>query len=265
MGQVLEGGGIAMKKSPESIGLGDIAVAADYQVSLPYVDECVIGAKVQLGTAKSRRNVALWEPTLGNEATKVSVNAQFSLHRGVYANPFFHANLSYNVPVRTARRVPYRLRHDGASHFGERMMQAFPRTIFFGETMNLSGASFENQPETQVRDFASTVRKATLNKGLEVDMRFGNSIERCFGKPLYISLAYDLHLGQSTTMSSLNPAEFATEVVTQNTFTFGSTVMSTIGYRINENCRAQGGCSYRFAGRNMQGVVRCNAELAFRF
>lgn len=263
--QVLKSGGIAMKKSQEEVSLGDISLAAEYHLALPYVDECVVGANVQLGTAKGRRNVALWEPTLGNEATKLSVQAQFALHRGVYANPFFNVRMSYNVPVRTARRVPFRLSHDGASHFGERMVQAMPRTIFFSDTMNLSGAAFDNQPETRVRDLASTVHKVTLNKGLELDISMGNSVERCFGKPLFVSFVYDLHLGQSHSLSSVNNTEFATEVVTQNTFTFGSTIGGTIGYHINENCRAQGGCAYRFAGRNMQGSVRCNAELAFRF
>lgn len=259
--------GLNIKKTQEVFGIGDITLGVTYNNKLKYVDDASFGAQLSLGTGTVRRNIALWEPATSEKsgATTLSLNASLGWNRGRYANPFFKASLGYTLPVGVARRIPFMLRHDGEHNRGARMMEVQPRTVPFSELMTLSGVSFE-QPENKIREVASTVQKATLHQGLDLNIRLGNLCENCFNRPIFFSLAYDLKMHQGNRYSGFDKDQkFAMDVMEENTYGIVSTLMSTVGYRLNSDCFVDGALEYRFGGRNELATATCRGGIAFRF
>lgn len=265
--KVLDESGLSLKKRQEAVGLGDIKAQVLYRSPLRYVDDAQFGARVSFGTGRTRRNVAVWEPELAERsgATNIQLQARLKWHRGKYANPFMNVSLGYSLPVSCARRVPFELSYD-ASQPGARMMQVMPRTIPFSDVIKLSHIGFNHRAENNVRDVASTVQKMTLHQGLDFDMTLGNTLENCFNRPVFMTVAYSLNMAQGHRISGLNKDHaFADHVMTRNTFTMSTVFMTHVGYRLNNDCAIEGSMVYRLTGRNTLASITCRGGLSLRF
>ena len=263
--QVLHNSGIDFANKQEEVGLGDIWMKGTLGYEIPYVDECQVSAKLSLNTAKAKRNVALAEPELGNGAHAVNVDGFFGWRRGVYANPYVRVGLGYNVPTQTSARVPYKLNYGGANHLGDRLLEAYPRTIPFSDVIVLGGAPF-SEPESTIPGFASSLSKMTLRKGLSCAFEFGNRFEGCFGKPMHATIAYRYEAQQQHSITGLENAEqYAPGILTANTGRRSHDLLMSVGYRLSELCSIDGGITHRFAGRNSLKDTRVWGGLSLSF
>jgi len=250
--QVLSDNGIGFKKTQEEWGVGDIHVSGLYVCKVCYTDEFLLGGSIHLATAKVRRGTAVWEPELGNEGSStLRFCGKIGWHRGEYANPYCQLAVGYNFPARVPRRVPFLLTYGGTSN-GSRFVEVFPRSLPWNDTLFVTSTAFSKQPETDVRHLASRLQKVCISKGFEMQLRFGNTFERCFKKPLFCGLAYDLFVREKETVSSLDTkSPYYTTAITRNTYRIGHTLYANAGYRFGKTSVLQGEFSYRFAGRNM--------------
>ena len=263
---VLDDAGIVFAKKQEEIGLGDIVLSCMYDKAMAYVDYASIGGELSLNTAKSPRNIALAEPTLGQGVSTVKGFAHFGWHRGLLANPFVKMSLGYSLPTTVGMRVPYALTYNGVSNIGDRMSEAFPRSIPFSDLITLGGAAFESLPETEIAAFASSVQKVTLRKGFSYGFTLGNTFEQCFDKPMYVTVAYDYAGRQEQNISDLERAhQFCKASVTRATGTSSHAVLMNLGYRLSSLCTIEGGVRSCFAGRNALKTTQVFGSLALRF
>ncbi len=264
--QVLHDAGIVFAKKQEEVGLGDVKITAILDQTIRYVDHAHIGAQLSLNTAKSSRNLALAEPTLGSGATNITAFAHLGWHRSVIANPFVKMSLGYSLPTAAGVRVPYALHYNGVSNIGDRMSEVFPRSIPFSDVVVLGGAAFSDLPETEIPAFASSIQKVTVRKGLSYGFTLGNTFEECFGKPMFASVAYSFASQQQMSISDLDhSARFCKTLATKSTGRSEHAVDMSVGYRLSSLCTIQGGVHSSFAGKNTLKTTRVFGSLALRF
>jgi hypothetical protein len=263
---VLQDTGITFEKRQEEVGLGDICCTLSYDQPIRYVDASQFGVQLKLNTGKTARNIALAEPSLGDGATLLSAHARLAWHRGLLINPFVNMRVGYSMPSRQGARVPYSLSYNGVSHIGERMIEVFPRTIPFSDVISLGGAAFADYPETAVRGFASTVHTVTMHKGLSCVFELGNTFERCFGKPMFATMAYRFNGQQQAHISGIeNPEKYALDVVTAGTGLRSHDIVLSTGYRLSALCTIHGGLQHRFAGKNVAKETRVYGGVSLQF
>jgi len=263
---VLNDAGIVFAKKQEEVGLGDIVISCAYDKSMAYVDYASLGAELSLNTAKSPRNIALAEPTLGQGASTIKAFAHFGWHRGLLANPFVKMSLGYSLPTAVGMRVPYALTYNGVSNIGDRMSEAFPRSIPFSDLITLGGAAFSDLPETEIAPFSSSVQRVTVRKGFSYGCTLGNTFENCFDKPMYVTVAYDYAGRQQQSISDLEHAhQFCKAAATRGSATSSHAVLMNLGYRLSSLCTIEGGVRSCFAGRNALKTTQVFGSLSLRF
>lgn len=266
LGQTLDSIGIEYQKKQEAMGLGNVVCDVSLQRPLRYVDDFRLGARITFGTGRAASGLSLWQPSTGTSATVIDLSLHSAWHRGAMINPYIDMSLGYSFPYQAARRIPFALSYDGASHDGARMMEAYSRSIPFSELITLGNVSFGRVPETQVSAFSSTAQNVLVRNGMSFKFAVGNSCEQCFGKPFSLTFGYEFAASQSESYSGINEHHaYATEVATANTHRIGHRLLLGAGYRLNALCSIDGGLLYQFAGRNTEAQVRLGGGVALHF
>lgn len=258
--------GTQLKRTQEEYGIGDISVAASYLCKLRYIDSTHVGAKLTLGTGRANRGVTVWQPELGNGGgTAVHVMGSAEWHRGHFANPFVRLSLGYNFPFRKPVRVP-QVVSNNTGDAGSRFIDILGRRLPWSDVLEFNANPFVNKSETEMKHVASHLQRATLTKGFEAQLSFGNKCEQCFNRPITCAIEYNLFLRESEKLSSLSDdATYNVAAATRNTYRAGHTIKTDLGYRFNDTCFFNSAFSYCFAGRNVPALLSLQANLTARF
>jgi hypothetical protein len=173
--------------------------------------------------------------------------------------------LGYNFPTRVVRRVSQVISNNTGND-GKRFVEVLGRRLPWSELLEFNTEPFVNQNETEMKHVAAHLQRATLTKGFEMQLSFGNNCEQCFKRPITFGVCYDLFLRESEKLSSLSDdATYAADVATRNTYRVGHTIQTSLGYRFNDTCFFNSAFAYCFAGRNVPALLTLQANLTARF
>lgn len=267
---ILDRKGIGFNRHDDEVGLGDITIFFNYDIPTKFCERCVVGVDLLVPTAKRRDIHKLWDPELGNGGfTELSIFAGALFKSSRFWNPHVFADFQYGIQASPFRRVP-RLRRtedlpestsSGKVKFGEGYM-AFGNYLLFD---NGTKPQF-SELDTNVRHFSDTSKSAKLNPGTQLNMRFGNQIERAMFERMFFDLFYDLRVKSKDYLGFRRADDvYNAKILTDNTFQVEHRIGTALNYQFDDSWRANFDFLYSFAGRNVMRSFNLDLSISLEF
>lgn len=259
---------ISFNESDVEVGLGDMELFLNYEISSRHCERCMIGLHVLLPTSHKRDICKLWDPELGNGGfTELAAFGSFLLDRSRWWNPHMFAQCTVAFPSRPCRRVPRCVKSTDIE-------DPEAATIKFGEDFMIYGNGVkydESMPpfaelDTTVRRFADQGRKTKIYRGGSILLRVGNMVERLFFEKVFFDLFYDLYAKWKDYTGFRKPEDaYKPSLLTKNTFEIYHRLAGNFSLQVDNDWRLHLGGFYTFAGRNTLRLYEINAAASYQF
>ena len=258
--------GISFNQNDTEVGLGDISAFFNYEVTTRHCERCFFGISALFPTSRQRDVYKLWDPDLGKSHAELSLFGSFLFSKYRFFNPHVFVQVSFQLPRKVMRRVPWRRRTQDitrltSSRYGEDFTP-------YGDSIKRIGSSFPTFSETDVdvRRFSDTASKIKLRPGGEIFLRIGNMLTRMFTERMFLDIFYDVRMrGRDYTGYRHEDEIYRPSVITDNTFQTAHRLGLNFSYQFDDAWRWHVGGLYSFAGRNILKTYEINSVLTWEF
>ncbi|MCK4518044.1 hypothetical protein KAT92_04665 [Candidatus Babeliales bacterium] len=268
---------ILLKKNIEfnehdtEIGVGDIEVFANYEIMTTHAERFIVGGRMLFPTSKRRDVYKLWDPEIGNGG-HVELSAFGSLLFGYsrWFNPHVFTQVTYSVPARLMRRVPRRRAKEDIEDITLAHTKFGDDFIPYGNYVNYSGSGINgpafSELDTTVRRFSDTVKRTKINRGSELRVRLGNTIENIFTERMFLDLFYDFYAkGRDSNGFCQIGDPYDPSILTKNSFEVAYRLGLDLSCQFDDFWRLRVGAMYALAGRNTLREFSITGALSLEF
>jgi len=259
---------IEFNQHDTEIGVGDIEMFLNYEVMMRHAERCIVGGRVLFPTSRRRDVYKLWDPELGNGG-HVELSAFGGLLFGYsrWFNPHVFAQATYSVPARLMRRVPRTRAKDDIDNIAQAKIKFGDDFIPYGNNVKYASSEPEfSELDTTVRRFSDTVNRTKINRGPELWVRLGNTIENVFTERMFLDLFYDFYArGRDYNGFRQGGDPYDPSILTKNSFEVAHRAGLDLSWQPDDMWRLRVGAMYALAGRNALREFSITGALSLEF
>ena len=267
---ILNAKDITFNKSDTEVGIGDISTFINFEFDWRRCERLVAGLDILFPTARQRNTYKLWDPELGKGFAQISMFGAILFNSSTpLFNPHFFAKLTFGIPASLNRRIPKLKSYDGKVPTPGNKVDAemvFGEYVYFINQAVDVPQTFENEPDSTVRNFADTAQKIKIRPSPEIMFRAGNMFEKFLLKNAFLDIFYDIRVkGKDYLGFWLDADQYNGSILTDNSDEVEHRIGLDFSYQFDENFRLIAGGIYSFAGRNVLKTAELNFALNIEF
>jgi hypothetical protein len=254
-----------------AIGLGDITLFANTDITTKYVDKIVVGLKVGFPTGKADSMRKLWSPSLSanDKCFEFAAFASMLLNHNTYVNPHLSLQASFFTTSHVNKRVPHMVTSPANAQIGlqvgDDVMAMGDRVTYKtdGDTPPVA-ISFSDW-DTTVRGFADHPVGVKFEKGTEFHVRLGNVFEKFISRRGFFDIYYDLRAKLEDDYRGLNSAVYDIGKMEENTDSIENRIGMEYTQQYGSDTYLKARLNYSFAGINAPKVFDIGLSLGHSF